>query len=63
MDCKQATQLLSEKMDRPLTTKEKLALKMHTAMCSGCRQFSAQMEDLRFISKRYTKSDKQEKNK
>jgi predicted anti-sigma-YlaC factor YlaD len=56
MNCKQATQLLSEKMDRPLTTKEKLALKMHTTICSACRQFGLQMIDLRKISKAYVKT-------
>ncbi|MGR0279207.1 zf-HC2 domain-containing protein [Marinomonas dokdonensis] len=53
MKCKEATQLLSEKLDRPLDRKEKLALAMHTAMCPPCRQFGKQMEDLRFIAKAY----------
>ncbi|NVK72369.1 hypothetical protein C0J08_01175 [Marinomonas sp. CT5] len=53
--CKQATQMLSEKLDRPLTTKEKMALTMHTTMCGACRQFGKQMEEMRKISKTYTK--------
>ncbi|MBJ7536130.1 zf-HC2 domain-containing protein [Marinomonas transparens] len=55
MKCKEATQLLSEKLDRPLATKEKVSLAMHTAICSPCRQFGKQMEEMREISKRYIK--------
>jgi predicted anti-sigma-YlaC factor YlaD len=53
MNCKQATQLMSEKLDRPLQTKEKVALGIHTTMCAPCRQFGLQMEELRDISKLY----------
>jgi hypothetical protein len=49
--------MLSEKLDRPLSTKEKLNLGVHTSMCSSCRQFGKQMQELRFISKRYTKGE------
>ncbi len=55
MNCKQATQLLSEKLDRPLNVKEKVALGVHTAICVSCRRFSHQMKILRFISKSYVK--------
>jgi predicted anti-sigma-YlaC factor YlaD len=62
MNCKQATQLLSEKLDRTLSTKEKLALRMHIAMCSACRKFGHQMEDIHHISKCYMKKSSQNKN-
>lgn len=60
LNCKEATQLLSEKLDRPLETKEKVSLALHTAMCPPCRRFGQQMEELRFISRSYNKS--KEKN-
>ncbi|QMV13318.1 zf-HC2 domain-containing protein [Vibrio spartinae] len=53
MNCKQATRLLSERMERTLTTKEKLALRLHTSMCSSCRRFGKQMDDIRSLSKVY----------
>ncbi|MBF9001604.1 zf-HC2 domain-containing protein [Vibrio sp. CAIM 722] len=53
MNCKQATRLLSEKQDRPLTTKEKITLHMHTAMCKACRRFGQQMVQIRMMSKSY----------
>ncbi|AEF53262.1 zf-HC2 domain-containing protein [Marinomonas posidonica] len=63
MNCKEATQLLSEKLDRPLATKEKVLLGVHTAICSSCKQFGKQMEDLRTISKHYTKLPDQDDKK
>lgn len=56
--CKQATQMLSEKLDRPLSAKEKINLAMHMAMCTPCRQFGKQMELIRDLSKSYTKAEK-----
>lgn len=58
--CKQATQMLSEKLDRPLSAKEKINLAMHTAICTPCRQFGKQMETIRGLSKSYTKAEKPE---
>jgi len=55
MNCKRATQLMSQKMDRPLTFKERLSLRFHLMICSGCRNFNDQMLDLRQIMKGYAK--------
>jgi hypothetical protein len=61
MNCKQATALMSQQMERPLTLKERMALKFHTMMCSGCSNFDHQMHDLRQITRVYAKgSDKTE---
>lgn len=57
MNCKQATQLLSEAQDRKLTLKEKTTLTMHTAMCSACRNFGKQMESLRSFSRDYMRGN------
>ncbi|SHO56099.1 zf-HC2 domain-containing protein [Vibrio quintilis] len=57
MNCKQATRLLSEQMERPLSAKEIIALRVHTAMCVGCRRFGIQMKDLRDISKGYVNGE------
>ncbi|CAM3506509.1 hypothetical protein VA7868_01712 [Vibrio aerogenes CECT 7868] len=55
MNCKQATRLLSEQMERSLSAREKIALRVHTAMCAGCNRFGRQMKDLRNISISYVK--------
>ncbi|WP_435236519.1 zf-HC2 domain-containing protein [Psychromonas sp. PT13] len=61
INCKQATRLLSEKLDRELSKKEKMALFLHTTLCGCCRKFSGQMEDLRDISKLYMKENQNNK--
>lgn len=58
MNCKQATRLLSDAQERELTFTGKAALTMHTAMCSGCRNFGKQMGLIRSISKEYVHAEK-----
>ena len=61
MNCKEATRLLSEKKDRPLSAQEKMALKFHTMICAGCRNFGKQMDALSVFSQAYIK-DKDHKD-
>ncbi len=51
--CKEATHLLSEAQDRSLSLSERLQLKMHLAMCTGCRNIKGQMAFLRQACRRY----------
>ncbi|WP_434515751.1 zf-HC2 domain-containing protein [Dechloromonas sp. ARDL1] len=53
LNCKDATRLMSEAQDRPLSVGEKLQLEMHLAMCRGCRNFREQMDFLRLACRRY----------
>ncbi len=55
MNCKDATRLLSEKQDRPLSKKEQMSLKFHTLICSACRNFGHQMQALSVFSQHYLK--------
>lgn len=57
MNCVQATRLLSEAMDRSLTWQEQARLKVHLAICTGCRQFGQQMPVLRRISRLYAEGE------
>lgn len=62
MNCKQATQLISESQDRALSWSEKLTLKMHVMMCAGCKNFSLQIPFLSQAMKAYAKGfDEDEK--
>ncbi|MCH8621130.1 zf-HC2 domain-containing protein [Undibacterium sp. TS12] len=45
--CKQAHQLISEGLDRPLRASERAQLKMHLAICRACTGFNGQMSFLR----------------
>ncbi|WP_107852317.1 anti-sigma factor family protein [Oceanimonas marisflavi] len=54
LNCHQATQLMSESQERPLTTGEKLSLKVHTLMCGACHNFQQQLPVLRRLCRAYT---------
>ena len=47
LSCKEATQLVSQGMDRRLRVPERLALRLHLLICRGCRNFSRQAAFLR----------------
>lgn len=51
LNCKHATHLMSEALDRPLPLREQLSLKMHLAICQGCRHFGRQLDFLRLASR------------
>jgi predicted anti-sigma-YlaC factor YlaD len=53
LNCKEASRLVSESLDRSLDLRERLSLKMHLMMCSGCTQFNRQMAHLRAITRSY----------
>ncbi|NNF42738.1 MAG: zf-HC2 domain-containing protein [Phycisphaerales bacterium] len=47
MSCRRATQLISESMDRPLTRRERVALRVHIVICGSCRRYRRQLARLR----------------
>lgn len=55
MNCKQATRLISESQDRSLSLTEKMSLKVHVMMCTGCKNFSLQVPFLSKAMKAYAK--------
>ncbi|MCK6409277.1 MAG: zf-HC2 domain-containing protein [Thauera sp.] len=52
MNCKDATQLMSERYERTLSLRELLSLKVHTAMCKGCSNYGQHLDVLRQASAR-----------
>lgn len=42
--CREATRLMSKRLDTRLRLSEKLSLKFHTSMCSACRRCDRQFE-------------------
>jgi Putative zinc-finger len=46
LTCKQASVVISASLDRPLTLRERLALKFHLFICKYCKRFSQQMQNL-----------------
>ena len=47
MDCKHASQLITQGMDRPLNWQERLGLWVHLRICGMCRQFFNQVHLIR----------------
>lgn len=43
LNCKEASQIISQSLDRPLSFSERLQLKLHLMMCDACRQFKRQL--------------------
>ena len=53
MNCKIATQRLSEQQDQPLPLSERLRLYFHLLSCIGCRHYRRQMNFLRTACQRF----------
>ena len=51
LNCKLASQIISQSLDRPLTMRERLNLKLHLIICKYCKRFSQQLQTLRVALK------------
>ena len=51
--CREATELLSQAQDRPLTVREKFTLYVHLPLCAGCRNFREQLTFMRQAVREY----------
>ena len=47
LSCKEVTEVCSQEMERPLRVGEKLSLRTHLMMCTGCTNYRQQMKALR----------------
>ena len=47
LTCKEVSRLASQGLDRRLGFGERIALRLHLAICEGCTHFSRQMQFLR----------------
>jgi hypothetical protein len=47
LTCKQASQLLSQSLDKPLTRGERFRLRFHLLLCRFCKRFGQQIVVLR----------------
>ena len=57
LNCKRATALMSQGLDRKLSISQKMGLKLHMMMCSGCRNFNRQMAFLRQGCRKFPPQD------
>lgn len=63
LNCHETTRLLSESQERELALKERISLKMHVTMCSGCRNFGQHMNALHQIMRAYANGDDEQADK
>ncbi len=47
LKCREAAQLASRRMDRPLSFGERISLRVHLSICDGCTNFAKQIAFLR----------------
>jgi hypothetical protein len=57
ISCKEASRLVSQSQDRQLSLGEQVALRLHLAICRGCRAFSVQLAFLRRAVRRLAEAD------
>ncbi|HEV8095541.1 MAG TPA: zf-HC2 domain-containing protein [Burkholderiales bacterium] len=57
LSCREATRLLSQGLDRELALGERIALRVHLAICAGCRNVDRQLAFLRRAVRRLPASD------
>lgn len=53
LSCKEVTELLSQSIERRLSLRERMRLRMHLFMCKACSRFKRQMEFLHAAAKAY----------
>ncbi len=57
LSCKQSAELISQGMDRSLSLRERLGLRLHLLMCYGCRNAGQQLEFIRHACKAWMRRD------
>jgi Putative zinc-finger len=60
LSCKETTRLLSQGEDRGLAFGERVALRVHLAICKGCRNVNAQFKFLRLAVERLARNEEEE---
>lgn len=62
LSCKQASQLVSQSLDRPISVRERLALSFHLLICKFCRRFNRQLTMISTAVHRLTRHTEQDES-
>jgi argininosuccinate lyase len=62
LTCKQASQIISQSLERKLSWNERFALKLHLFICKYCLRFSQQLHTLRVALKRINENVENDTN-
>lgn len=55
--CREATRLQSEAMDRPLSLRKRIGLRIHLVLCRWCRRYGKQIGFLRSVAHEHEKHE------
>jgi hypothetical protein len=55
--CKETTELASRAMDERLSFGDRMAMRMHLAICKNCTRFNQQLQDMRRLFRLETTAD------
>lgn len=53
LSCKEVTEVCSAELERPLKLGEKLSLRTHLMMCTGCSNYRKQLKMLQEVTRAY----------
>jgi predicted anti-sigma-YlaC factor YlaD len=53
LTCKEVSELVSQSLDRKLSLRERLGVRVHLLVCNACDRFAAQMRFLRAAARRF----------
>lgn len=62
LTCKQASQLISQSLDHPLSWSQKVKLRLHLLVCIPCNQFKQQLKLLRVALQRIKNATENDQN-
>lgn len=57
LSCREASRLISERMDRHLSVSERVRLRLHVSICDACTRFTSQVAFLRKALKAFPGPD------
>ncbi len=62
LTCKQASQIISQSLDRKLSWNERFALRLHLFICKYCLRFRQQLQTLRVALKSMSEAAENDTN-
>jgi hypothetical protein len=62
MNCQKASQILSQSLDRKLSLRERLSLRLHLTICDACTAFGQHLKLMRMTVKKITGQVEENKN-
>ena len=62
LSCKQASRLISQSLDRPLSWRERFSLRLHLVLCDMCTQFRHHLHTMRMAVRQLTRRIEQDES-